>query len=202
MHNLILEIERDYKKPQVVLVKSGDTVKVHQRIKEAGKERLQVFEGLVIRVSRKKSLTYRILVRKITGAIGIEKSFLLHSPTIVKVEILKRAKVRRNYLSYMRSRIGKATRLKSLDFDRKLVNQGEKTDATVKVADTSSKIDKEVEEQDSPNKTENQEISPKPQIAKQKDSSGDNNSATEVADDASTAKESSPEASAGDSDKE
>ncbi len=123
MHSLILDLQKDYKKPQVVAVKSGDTVRVTQKIREASKERLQMFEGLVIRVDRSNSVTCRITVRKIASGVGVEKSFLIHSPAVVKVEVLRRAKVRRNYLSYMRQRVGKSARLKSIDFDQAVVNE-------------------------------------------------------------------------------
>lgn len=122
MQSVIQKIEAKFKKPQVVDVKSGDTVKVHQKIKEGNKERVQIFQGLVIRTDRKGSHTSRITVRRMASGIGVEKSFLLHSPLVVKVEVTKRSKVRRNYLTYMRSRTGKAARLASVDFDSKAVN--------------------------------------------------------------------------------
>ena len=99
------------KKKAIVDVRSGDTVKVTQKIKEGEKFRLQVFEGVVIRVDRKESHTARIVVRKIASGIGVEKSFLMHSP-----------KVRRNNLSYLRNRSGKSARLVAKDFDRVAVN--------------------------------------------------------------------------------
>lgn len=120
--SVIQKIEEKFKKPQVVDVMSGDTVKVHQKIKEGNKERIQVFQGLVIRVDRKGTHTARILVRRITSGIGVEKSFLLHSPLVVKIEVTKRSKVRRNYLTYMRDRTGKRARLTGVDFDRAAVN--------------------------------------------------------------------------------
>ena len=110
------------KKKAIVDVRSGDTVKVTQKIKEGEKFRLQVFEGVVIRVDRKESHTARIVVRKIASGIGVEKSFLMHSPLVEKVEIVKRAKVRRNNLSYLRNRSGKSARLVAKDFDRVAVN--------------------------------------------------------------------------------
>ena len=110
------------KKKAIVDVRSGDTVKVTQKIKESDKFRLQVFEGVVIRVDRKESHTARIVVRKIASGIGVEKSFLMHSPLVEKVEIVKRAKVRRNNLSYLRNRSGKSARLTAKDFDRVAVN--------------------------------------------------------------------------------
>lgn len=110
------------KKHTIVDVRSGDTVKVTQKIKEGNKFRSQVFEGVVIRVDRKDSHTARITVRKIASGIGVEKSFLMHSPLVEKVEITKRAKVRRNNLSYLRERSGKSARLVNKDFDRIAVN--------------------------------------------------------------------------------
>lgn len=111
-----------FKKPAVVDVKSGDTVKVHQKIREGNKERVQIFQGLVIRTDNKASHTSRITVRRIASGVGVEKSFLMHSPLIVEVEVTKRSKVRRNYLSYMRARTGKAARLTGVNFDQKAVN--------------------------------------------------------------------------------
>ena len=122
MQSVIQKIEAKYKKGAVVDVQSGDTVKVHQKIREGGKERVQIFQGLVIRTDRKDSHTSRITVRRIASGIGVEKSFLLHSPLVLKIEVTKRSKVRRNYLTYMRERTGKAARLTGVDFDRNAVN--------------------------------------------------------------------------------
>src|SRR5690349_20065474 len=120
--SVIKEIEAKYKKHHVVDVKSGDTVKVHQKIREGNKERVQIFEGLVIRTDRKGSHTSSITVRRIASGIGVEKTYLLHSPLVVKIEVTKRSKVRRNYLTYMRARTGKSARLSSVAFDRSAVN--------------------------------------------------------------------------------
>lgn len=123
MQSVIQKIEEKFKKAQVVDVMSGDTVKVHQKIREGNKERVQVFQGLVIRVDRKGSHTTRIVVRRLASGVGVEKSFLLHSPLVTKIEVTKRSKVRRNYLTYMRERTGKAARLTGVDFDRRAVNE-------------------------------------------------------------------------------
>src|SRR6266567_2341563 len=122
MESIIQKIEQQFKKGAVVDVRSGDTVKVHQKIREGSKERVQMFQGLVIRTDRKGSHTSRITVRRIASGVGVEKSFLLHSPLVLKVEVTKRSKVRRNYLTYMRERTGKAARLTGVDFDRDAVN--------------------------------------------------------------------------------
>ncbi|MFC2754675.1 MAG: 50S ribosomal protein L19 [Candidatus Saccharimonas sp.] len=119
---LIKKVNDAQKKEAVLDIKSGDTVRVHQKIKEGNKERIQIFEGVVIRTDRKKSHTSRITVRKIASGVGVEKSFLLHSPLIEKIEIVRRSKVRRNYLSFLRNRSGKSARLKQVSFDREAVN--------------------------------------------------------------------------------
>lgn len=122
MQSVIEKINAKYKKTAVVDVRSGDTVKVHQKIREGSKERIQIFQGLVIRTDQKGSHTSRITVRRIASGVGVEKSFMLHSPLIVKVEVVKRSKVRRNYLSYMRQRTGKSARMAGVDFDSAAVN--------------------------------------------------------------------------------
>ena len=119
---LIKKVNDAQKKEAVLDIKSGDTVRVHQKIKEGNKERIQIFEGVVIRTDRKKSHTSRITVRKIASGVGVEKSFLLHSPLVEKIEIVRRSKVRRNYLSFLRNRSGKSARLKQVAFDREAVN--------------------------------------------------------------------------------
>jgi large subunit ribosomal protein L19 len=120
--SLIQKVNEEQKKHAVVDVRSGDTVRVHQKIKEGNKERIQIFEGVVIRTDNKKSHTSRITVRKIASGIGVEKSFLLHSPLVDKVEVTRRAKVRRNYLSFLRNRSGKSARLTAQSFDREGIN--------------------------------------------------------------------------------
>ncbi len=122
MQGVIQKINEQFKKQAVVDVRSGDTVRVHQKIREGAKERVQIFQGLVIRTDNKGSHTSRITVRRISSGIGVEKSFMLHSPLVVQVEVTKRSKVRRNYLSYMRERTGKSARMTSVDFDRRAVN--------------------------------------------------------------------------------
>lgn len=122
MPSLVQTINDKYKKKAVVDVKSGDTVRVHQKIREGNKERVQIFQGLVIKTSKKGSHTSRIHVRRISSGIGVEKSFLLHSPLVVQVEVTKRSKVRRNYLTYMRARTGKSARMTGVAFDQSAVN--------------------------------------------------------------------------------
>lgn len=122
MQSVAQQITNKQKKSAVVALKSGDTVKVHQKIVEGGKERVQIFEGLVIKVGRKNSLTQTFTVRRMASGVGVEKSYLIHSPNVLKIEIVRRSKVRRNYLSYMRALTGKSARLTGVDFDREAVN--------------------------------------------------------------------------------
>lgn len=119
---LIKKVNDAQKKSAVIDARSGDTVRVHQKIKEGNKERIQVFEGVVIRTDNPNSHTSRITVRKIASGVGVEKSFLLHSPLVEKIEIVRRSKVRRNYLSFLRNRSGKSARLRGVGFDREAVN--------------------------------------------------------------------------------
>lgn len=150
MSNLIQEIENKYKKNKVVDVKTGDTVRVHQKIKEGNKERIQVFEGLVIKTSKPNSLTSSIIVRRVSSGVGVEKSFILHSPNITKIEVTKRGKVRRNYLTYIRSLTGKATRLSGIEFDKKSVNDvvdSSSEEAEKKLAMAKEQEHKELKEQ-------------------------------------------------------
>lgn len=132
---LINKVNQEQKKHAVVDARSGDTVRVHQKIKEGAKERIQVFEGVIIRTDNKKSHTSRITVRKIASGVGVEKSFLLHSPLVEKVEIVRRAKVRRNFLSYLRNRSGKSARLTAVGFDREAVNKLEEAPVKEVVAE-------------------------------------------------------------------
>lgn len=134
--SILKQIGDAQKKKAVVDVRSGDTVKVTQKIKEGNKFRLQTFEGVVIRVDRKESHTARIVVRKVTSGVGVEKSYLIHSPLVEKIEITKRAKVRRNNLSYLHDRSGKSARLKGKDFDRAAVNDTTVEEPEVEVVET------------------------------------------------------------------
>ncbi len=144
--NAITEIERKYRKPALAGVQSGDTVRVHQLVKEGNKQRIQVFEGVIIRRHRMNELAACITVRRIASGVGVEKTFLLHSPNISKVEILRRAKVRRNFLSFLRDRRGKSARLRELGFDKLAANdvasaEPEAVDAEVTEVDAAQSED-------------------------------------------------------------
>lgn len=104
-------IEKEQMRTDIPDFKSGDTVRVHALIREGEKERIQVFEGFVIR-KRKGNTGATFTVRKVSFGIGVEKIFPLHSPSIQKIEVVKRGKVRRARLFYLRNRQGKAARIK------------------------------------------------------------------------------------------
>ena len=145
--SILKQIGDAQKKKAVVDVRSGDTVKVTQKIKEGNKFRLQTFEGVVIRVDRKESHTARIVVRKVTSGVGVEKSYLIHSPLVEKIEITKRSKVRRNNLSYLRERSGKSARLRGKDFDRTAANDTTVEEPEVEVVEAPEAVEaKEVVE--------------------------------------------------------
>ncbi|CAN1211216.1 50S ribosomal protein L19 [Tumidithrix helvetica PCC 7403] len=115
---IIRSIEAKYMKQEVPLIYVGDTVKVGVRIREGGKERTQPYEGIVIAM-RGSGINAVITVRKIFQGVGVERVFLLHSPKVESVKVLRRGKVRRAKLYYLRDRVGKATRVKQR-FDRAL----------------------------------------------------------------------------------
>ncbi len=107
---LLNKIEEKHIIDERKLVKVGDTVKVHTKIIEGNKERIQIFQGIVI--ARKHNGTHEnIVVRKISKDIGVERIFPIHSPNLSKIEIIKNGKVKRAKLNYMRSRIGKKAML-------------------------------------------------------------------------------------------
>ena len=149
--SILQKIGEAQKKPAVVDVRPGDTVKVTQKIKEGEKFRSQMFEGVVVRADRKESHTARIIVRKIASGVGVEKSFLIHSPLVEKIEVVRRAKVRRNNLSYLRERSGKSARLSGKDFDRVAVNTLEEPKPKEVVE---SKPAEDIAEAEAPEKTE------------------------------------------------
>ena len=112
--DLVLDVASKQIKSDLPKFNSGDTVRVHNRIVEGNKERIQVFEGLVIRRSKSSSHpTATFTVRKVSYNIGVERTFLVHSPRIEKIEVISRGEVRRARLFYLRPLRGKATRIKS-----------------------------------------------------------------------------------------
>jgi large subunit ribosomal protein L19 len=109
--NVIDLIQKEQEKPSVPDFRPGDTVKVYSKVVEGGKERIQMFEG-VVTVRQGGSSAESITVRRVAHGIGVEKSFLLHSPRVDRIEVSKRGIVRRSRLYYLSDKIGKAARIK------------------------------------------------------------------------------------------
>lgn len=109
--DIINSIEHEQLKNKVPDIKVGDTVRVHQRIKEGNRERIQVFEGIIIK-KQNGGLNETFTVRRVAYGVGVEKTFLLHSPLVEKIEVIRVGKVRRAKLYYLRDRVGKASKTK------------------------------------------------------------------------------------------
>lgn len=113
MNDIIKKIEAEQLKENAPEFHVGDTVKVYGKIKEGNRERIQVFEGTVLKIqggSNRETFT----VRKISNGVGVEKTWPMHSPNVEKVEVVRRGKVRRAKLNYLRQRVGKRAKVKEL----------------------------------------------------------------------------------------
>ena len=109
--DIIKSIEHEQLKKQVPMLKVGDTVKVHVRVKEGNRERIQIFEGIIIK-KQGGGVNETFTVRRISYGVGVEKTFMLHSPAVEKVEVVRVGKARRAKLYYLRDRVGKAAKTK------------------------------------------------------------------------------------------
>lgn len=109
--DIIKSIEHEQLKSKIPDIKIGDTVRVHQRVKEGNRERIQVFEGIIIKVQG-GGVNKTFTVRKNSYGVGVEKTFLVHSPAVEKVEVVRVGKVRRAKLFYLRDRLGKSAKTK------------------------------------------------------------------------------------------
>ena len=109
--DIIKSIEHEQLKNKIPDLKVGDTVRVHQRIKEGNRERIQVFEGIIIK-KQGGGVNATFTVRRIAYGVGVEKTFLIHSPLVEKVEVVRVGKARRAKLYYLRDRVGKAAKTK------------------------------------------------------------------------------------------
>ena len=113
MNNIIKEIEDAQLKENITEFRVGDTVRVHGKIKEGNRERIQIFEGVVLKRqggSNRETFT----VRKTSNGVGVEKTWPLHSPNVEKIEVIRRGKIRRAKLNYLRDRVGKKAKVKEL----------------------------------------------------------------------------------------
>ena len=112
--NILDQVTMDYRRDDIPEFKVGDTLRVHVKIIEGQRERIQVFEGYVLK-RQHGGVNETFTVRKLSNGIGVEKTFPLHSPKIEKIEVVRRGRVRRAKLNYMRQRTGKAARIRSAE---------------------------------------------------------------------------------------
>ncbi|MCI7144995.1 MAG: 50S ribosomal protein L19 [Clostridiales bacterium] len=110
--DVLSSITQEYMKSDVPAFNVGDTVKVHVKIKEGNRERIQIFEGFVLKIQN-GGIGKTFTVRRIASGVGVEKTFPIHSPLVEKIEVVKRGKIRRARLHYMRQRTGKSAKIKS-----------------------------------------------------------------------------------------
>ena len=110
--DVLSSVVQDYLKTDIPAFNVGDTVKVHVKIKEGNRERIQIFEGFVLK-RQNGGIGETFTVRRIASGVGVEKTFPMHSPLVEKIEVVKRGKVRRARLHYMRARTGKSAKIKA-----------------------------------------------------------------------------------------
>jgi large subunit ribosomal protein L19 len=142
-----LAVLKKYQKKNIPEISSGDTIRVHLKVREGSKERIQVFEGLVIATAGGRSLDGTFTVRKVSFGIGVERVFPLHSPKIIKVERIKQSKVRRSKLYYIRELSGKAARLKDLNRDLKVWEEPEAEKELEKIQEAVAAAEEKAEEE-------------------------------------------------------
>jgi large subunit ribosomal protein L19 len=125
--NVIEQLEREQQKEKVPALRAGDTVRVHAKVVEGTRERIQVFEGIVIRVTG-GGLRRNFTVRRVTHGVGVERTFMIHSPRIDKVDVLRHGDVRQGRLYYLRGKVGREARIRER---RSLVREAEPAPAAV-----------------------------------------------------------------------
>lgn len=108
--DLVKVLSEQHLKSDVPDLKIGDTVKVHAKIKEGNRERIQIFEGIIIAMKH-SGINKTVTVRRVSYGVGVEKTFLVHSPNVAKFEVIRHGKVRRAKLYYLRDRVGKAAKV-------------------------------------------------------------------------------------------
>ena len=119
--NVIQQLEKEQQKEKVPALRAGDTVKVHAKVVEGTRERIQVFEGTVIRVTG-GGLRQNFTVRRVTHGVGVERTFMIHSPRIDKIDVLRHGDVRQARLYYLRGKVGKEARIRER---RRLIREEE-----------------------------------------------------------------------------
>ena len=146
--DIIKSIEHEHLKARIPDLKVGNTVKVHVRIKEGNKERIQIFEGIIIKVQG-EGINKTFTVRKTSYGVGVEKTFLIHSPLVEKVELVRVGKARRAKLFYLRDRVGKAAKTKEVAGARienkEIIIKGEEAQVNEEVVEAAAEVAETVE---------------------------------------------------------
>ena len=165
MDQKVIEFNKAARTKNYPEFRAGDVVRVHRKIKEGGKERTQVFEGLIIAIKGRQSSSPKITVRKVTNGFGVELIVPIHSPIVEKIELVKRAKVRRAKLYYIREKSAKESRMKYKDLGEFLApEEEEKKDQEAESSDQEAEgkdqetENKEQESEDSEQKKEEKEV--------------------------------------------
>ena len=156
--DIIKSIEHEHLKEKIPVLKVGNTVRVHQRIKEGNRERIQVFEGIIIK-KQGGGVNATFTVRRIASGVGVEKTFLIHSPLVEKVELVRVGKARRAKLYYLRDRVGKAAKTKE-----QIGARIENKEITVKVAaeeEPVAEVKEEAKTEATPVEEVKEEVAPK-----------------------------------------
>jgi large subunit ribosomal protein L19 len=130
--NVIQQLEKEQQKEKVPALRAGDTVRVHAKVVEGTRERIQVFEGTVIRVTG-GGLRMNFTVRRVTHGIGVERTFMIHSPRIDKIDVMRHGDVRQGRLYYLRGKVGKEARIREL---RRLDRQDQPAEEAAEPAET------------------------------------------------------------------
>ena len=135
--NVIQQLEKEQQKQKVPALRAGDTVRVHAKVVEGTRERIQVFEGTVIRVTG-GGLRQNFTVRRVTHGVGVERTFMVHSPRIDKIDVLRHGDVRQGRLYYLRGKVGRKARVRELRQDgaRARVEAAPEPDEAAEVAET------------------------------------------------------------------
>ncbi len=166
MTKILEQFNKTQLKENIPDIRAGDIVRVHEKIKEKDKERIQVFEGIIIARKHGKGPSATFTVRKISQGVGVEKTFPLFSPNISKIEIVKRTKVRRAKLYYLRERAGKSARMKTKELLGKVWEEPKKEEKEDK--DTEKKIPEDKKSEKENKKEPSKEKSKEEQEKKEK----------------------------------
>ena len=135
--NVIQQLEKEQEKKKIPALRAGDTVRVHAKVVEGTRERIQVFEGIVIRVTG-GGLRRNFTVRRVTHGVGVERTFMVHSPRIDKIDVLRHGDVRQGRLYYLRGKVGREARIRER---RRLVGEPEAESAAEEPEEATAEVE-------------------------------------------------------------